>query len=130
MTTKSLTIKFAKFPNFIVMEILRKKNSVFGQFSVNFPLPDPLQNANFIDIVVSASLRILGGANLPQSVSREMGYRSDSIAISRDMGLLRFWGHPENIHSKESEVTAQQQVQAPEGVDYRLSEFIAEIIRK
>ena len=55
MTTKFLTIKFAKFPNFNVMEIPRK-NSVFGQFSVNFPLPDPLQNANFINIVVSASL--------------------------------------------------------------------------
>ena len=45
MTTKFLTIKFAKFPNFIVMEFLRKKNSVL-----------PLQNANFINIVVSASL--------------------------------------------------------------------------
>ena len=58
MTTKFLTIKFAKFPNFIVMDIPRKKNSVFGQFSVNLPLPDPLQNANFINIVVSASLII------------------------------------------------------------------------
>ena len=37
------------------MEVL-KKNSVFGQFSVNFPPPRPLQNANFINIVVSASL--------------------------------------------------------------------------
>ena len=40
----------------------------FGQFSLIFaPSPDPLQNANFIDIVVSASLtkdclaKILGG---------------------------------------------------------------------
>ena len=55
MTTKFLTIKFAKFPNVIVMEFPRK-NSVLGQFSVIFPLPNPLQNANFINIVVSASL--------------------------------------------------------------------------
>ena len=55
MTTKFLTIKFAKFPNFIVLEFPRK-NSVFGQLSVKFPLPNPLQNANFINIVVSASL--------------------------------------------------------------------------
>ena len=27
-------------------------------------------------------------ANLPEKVSRDMGYRSDSIAISRDMGPL------------------------------------------
>ena len=31
-----------------------------------------------------------GSANLPQKVSRDMGYRSDSIAVSRDMGPLRF----------------------------------------
>ena len=55
MTTKFLTIKFAKFPYFIVMEFPRK-NSVFGRFSVNFPPPQPLQKANFINIVVSASL--------------------------------------------------------------------------
>ena len=30
-----------------------------------------------------------GSANLPEKVSRDMGYRSDSIAISRDMGPLR-----------------------------------------
>ena len=29
-----------------------------------------------------------GSANLPEKVSRDMGYRSDSIAISRDMGPL------------------------------------------
>ena len=58
MTTKFLIIKFARFPNFIVMEFPRKKkkNCVLGQFSVNFPLPNPLQNANFINIVVSASM--------------------------------------------------------------------------
>ena len=33
---------------------------------------------------------ILGGANLPEKVSHNMGYRSDSIAISRDMGPLSF----------------------------------------
>ena len=37
MTTKFLTIKFAKFPNYIVMEFPRK-NSVFGKFS---PSPTP-----------------------------------------------------------------------------------------
>ena len=31
---------------------------------------------------------ILGSANLPYKVSRDMGYRSDSIAISRDRGPL------------------------------------------
>ena len=30
-----------------------------------------------------------GSANLPSRVSRDMGYRSDSITISRDMGPLR-----------------------------------------
>ena len=30
-----------------------------------------------------------GSANLPEKVSRDMGYRSDSIAVSRDMGPLR-----------------------------------------
>ena len=56
MTTKFQTIKFAKFPNYIVMDFPRK-NSVLGQSSVNFPPPPtPLQNANFINIVVSASL--------------------------------------------------------------------------
>ena len=29
-----------------------------------------------------------GDANLPPKVSRDMGYRSDSIAVSRDMGPL------------------------------------------
>ena len=32
---------------------------------------------------------ILGSANLPERVSRHMGYRSDNIAISRDTGPLR-----------------------------------------
>ena len=30
-----------------------------------------------------------GSANLPEKVSRDMGYRSDSIAVSHDMGPLR-----------------------------------------
>ena len=29
-----------------------------------------------------------GSANLPEKLSRDMGYRSDSIAVSRDMGPL------------------------------------------
>ena len=58
MTTKFLTIKFPKFPHFIVIEFPRK-NSVLGKkIPVNFPLPNPLQNANFINIVVSASLNV------------------------------------------------------------------------
>ena len=32
-----------------------------------------------------------GSANLPEKVSRDMGYRSDSIALSRDMGPLSFY---------------------------------------
>ena len=36
------------------------------------------------------------GANLPQKVSRDMEYRSDSIAVSRDMAPLRIGGHLEN----------------------------------
>ena len=38
----------------------KKKNSVLAQFSVRFPLPNPLQNANFINTVVSASLKYKG----------------------------------------------------------------------
>ena len=34
-----------------------------------------------------------GAANLPEKVSRDMGYRSDGIAISRDMGPLRKDGY-------------------------------------
>ena len=49
--------KIRKIPKFIVMEFPRKR-SVFGQFSVKFPRPNPLQNANFINIVVSASLTL------------------------------------------------------------------------
>ena len=29
-----------------------------------------------------------GSASLPENVSRDMGYRSDSVAISRDVGPL------------------------------------------
>ena len=37
--------------------------------------------------------RVLGAANLPpEKVSRDMGYRNDSIAILRDMGPLRLGG--------------------------------------
>ena len=54
MTTKCLTIEFSIFPNLIVME--------FPTFLDNFhkfptPSPTPIQNANFINIVVSASLK-------------------------------------------------------------------------
>ena len=46
MTTKFLTIKFANFPNFIVMEFPRK-TSVFEQFSVKFPPPQPPPKRKF-----------------------------------------------------------------------------------
>ena len=59
MTTKFLTIKFAKFPNFIVMEFPRKKTEFWTIFRKFSPLRNPLQNANFINIVVSASLTLL-----------------------------------------------------------------------
>ena len=42
MTTKFLTIKFAKIPNFIVMELLRKK-TIFCKF----PPPDPQPKRKF-----------------------------------------------------------------------------------
>ena len=35
-----------------------------------------------------------GLLNLPKKVSRDMGYRSDSIAVSRDMGPLRIRHRP------------------------------------
>ena len=35
-----------------------------------------------------------GSADLPEKVSRDMGYRSDSIAISRNMGSLSLWLTP------------------------------------
>ena len=35
-----------------------------------------------------------GNADLPEKVSRDMGYRSDSIAISRDMGPLSLRNGP------------------------------------
>ena len=38
-----------------------------------------------------------GSANIPEKVSRDMGDRSDSIAVSRDMGPLRLFFLPE-IH--------------------------------
>ena len=43
-----------------------RKNSVLGQFSVKVPLPNPLQAANFNNIVVSASLIVTGKIARPQ----------------------------------------------------------------
>ena len=51
--------RIRKIPKFIVMEYPRKKTASLNNFPYIFPLPNPLQNANFINIVVSASL-ILG----------------------------------------------------------------------
>ena len=41
MTTTFLTIKFAKFPNFIVMEFLRKKQHFWTIFRKFSPSPTP-----------------------------------------------------------------------------------------
>ena len=38
-----------------------------------------------------------GAAHLPEKVSRDTGYRSDSIAISRDMGPLSPQSHIANL---------------------------------
>ena len=57
MTTKFLTIKFANLSNYIVMEFPGKERFL-DKFSRNFTLPDPLQNAKFINIVASASLKM------------------------------------------------------------------------
>ena len=52
MTTKFLTMKFAKKnPNFIVIGISQEKQrlgTIFRRFS---PSPNPLQSANFINIL-------------------------------------------------------------------------------
>ena len=48
--------KIRKNSKFYCHDISQEKHR-FGQFSVKCPLPNPLQNANFINIVVSASLR-------------------------------------------------------------------------
>ena len=53
MTTKFLTIKFAKFPNFIVMNFPGKKR--FGQFSVIFP-PSPTPSK--MQILLRLSFRL------------------------------------------------------------------------
>ena len=57
---------------------------------------DMLQNgvshrcATFVKLSTKGGVAPLwGSANLPENVSRHMGYRSDSIAISRDMGPAR-----------------------------------------
>ena len=55
MTTKFLTIKFANF-QFLLSWNLPGKIGFLGAFSVNFPLPSPLQNANFTNIVILASV--------------------------------------------------------------------------
>ena len=88
MTTKFLTIKFAKFPNLIVKEFPRK-NSVFGQFSVNFPLPNPLQNANFINIVVSAFLTIFIAHQADSPESLESSIRANHA--TKVQGFTQFY---------------------------------------
>ena len=71
------------------MEFLRKE-SVFGQFSVHFPpLPDPLQNANFISIVVSASLN---KANETLRFFFFMQRASMQALIPREASTLQPWG--------------------------------------
>ena len=54
MTTKFLTIKFAKFPNFpqkLYCHGVSQEKQCFGQFPSIFPLPNPLQNANSVNTV-------------------------------------------------------------------------------
>ena len=41
-----------------------------------------------------------GAANLPEKVSHNMGYRSDSIAISRDMGATKIISNRELTASR------------------------------
>ena len=54
MTATCMTIKNHKFIPFYCHEI-SKRNSVFGQFSLDFPFPKPFQNAEVVDIVISAT---------------------------------------------------------------------------
>ena len=42
-----------------------------------------------LSIKGGASHQLRGGASLPDKASLKMGYRNDSLAISRDMGPLR-----------------------------------------
>ena len=49
-----------------------------------------------------------GSADLPEKVSRNMGYRSDSIAISRDLGPLR-----RNEHTPEGPNLEKNQDRPP-----------------
>ena len=56
MTTKFLTIRFAKKIQMLLSWNFSGKTAFWDNFPQIFPLHDPLQNANFIYIVVSASL--------------------------------------------------------------------------
>ena len=48
----------------------------------------------------------LGAANLPEKVSRNTGYRSDSIALSRDMGPLSM-SHKGSHYHRRSKIIWQ-----------------------
>ena len=85
MTTKFLTIKFAKFPNFIVMAFPRK-NSVFGQFSVNFPLPNPLQNENLLILSFRRLWEKVHGKSMLHPRSPESSGHSTFIPFPRSPG--------------------------------------------
>ena len=47
-----------------------------------------------------------GSANLPLKISRDMGYRSHSIAVSRDMGPLRSLTAKQLLHGAKGRKTA------------------------
>ena len=59
MTTKILTINSQNFQFLLSWNFSPTKNSVLDNFPEMFPLPNPLHNAYFINIVVSASLTMV-----------------------------------------------------------------------
>ena len=85
MTTKFLTRKFASFPHFIVIKFTEKKKrfwTTFPQISPSLSFSDMGYRTNIASYVAKWVIApFWGSANL-----RDMGYRSDSIATSLDMG--------------------------------------------
>ena len=89
--------KIAKFPIFFVMEFPRK-NSVLGPFSGNYPPPQPLQNANLIIIVVSASLKLmfvsLYSSHVIYRAPRNDTWKADCFCVMDGPAIVieKFWG--------------------------------------
>ena len=103
MTTKCLDNKICTFKILLSWRFPRK-TAVWTIF-LSVPQGPPLKKRKFylycrlaVSLTATPEAKLLpktfwGSANLPEKVSRDMGYRSDSIAISRDMGplsLVRF----------------------------------------